>query len=374
MNDTTQKPIPLARPRLGGAELAAVQRVIESRHLAQGPEVAALEREASALLGGRDVVAVTSGGSALFVSLAACGVGSGDEVVVPAFTFPAAAHAAAWLGATPVPADVDPETLAVTARSVRTVLTPRTRAVVVSHAFGIPADVEEVSELVSGGKATVVEDAACAFGGRTPGGRPTGTVGRLACFSLHPRKLVTAGEGGLVVCDETLSGKVRTLRDYGRTGSGFGDIFGDTGLNFRLSDLCAAVARVQLENLDRSITARAALCGRYQERLEGVKTVEVPKGYSRDGQTWQSFVVRIRSGARAVVERLCSLGIQAGPSAHDLSGQTFFRRRWGAGPPCPVSADLAGELLALPLFDEMTPAQVDTVVDALLKTIDEERG
>jgi len=350
---------------VGGEELEAVKRVLQSHHLAQGPEVRGLEKEASARLEGREVVAVSSGGTALFVALAACDVACNDEVVVPAFTFPAAAHAAALMGAVPVPAEVDPGTLAVTARTVEAAMTPRTRVVVVAHAFGIPADVEAVVEVARPRGVLVVEDAACAFGGRTPGGRPTGTVGDLACFSLHPRKLVTGGEGGLLVCDGDRVDLVRALRDYGRTGSGFGDVFSRIGLNFRLSDLCASVARVQLTRIDQSLACRADLVKRYLLRLRDVPGVSVPTGYSGDGQTWQSFVVRVPGGAGDVVERLRARGVEAGPSAYDLTGQTFFREKWGPAAPCPVSAALARELMALPLFDEMTPDQVDAVVDGL---------
>lgn len=363
--DGTAKPIPLARPRVGDQELEAVKRVLQSHHLAQGPEVQGLEEEAAARLEGREVVAVSSGGSALFMALAACDVTCGDEVVVPAFTFPAAAHAAALIGAVPVPAEVDPATLAVTGPTVEAAMTPRTRVVVVAHAFGIPADVEDVVEVARPRGVLVVEDAACAFGGRTPGGRPTGTVGDLACFSLHPRKLVTGGEGGLLVCGGDRSVRVRALRDYGRTGSGFGDVFSQTGLNFRLSDLCASVARVQLTRIDQSLARRGELVRRYLQRLQEVPGVSVPGGYSRDGQTWQSFVVRVPGGAQHVVESLRDRGVEAGPSAYDLTGQTFFREKWGPAAPCPVSAALARELMALPLFDEMTRDQVDSVVDGL---------
>ncbi|NOZ02224.1 MAG: aminotransferase class I/II-fold pyridoxal phosphate-dependent enzyme [Deltaproteobacteria bacterium] len=374
MSDMARMPVPLARPRLGDAELDAVRRVLASRHLAQGPEVAALEQEAGAMLGGRQVVAVSSGGSALLLALSALGIGKGDEVVVPAFTFPAAAQAAAWLGAVPVPADVDPDTLAVTAETVEAVMTGDTRAIVVSHAFGIPADVERVVEAAMGRDLDVIEDAACAFGGFTARGARAGTVGKLACFSLHPRKLVTGGEGGMVACDGPMATRVRSLKDYGRTGSGFGDIFGDMGLNFRLSDLCAAVARVQLTSVAGSIASRANLAKGYIERLDGVNGVGIPRGYFRNGQTWQSFVVRVGEGAPRLVKLMREKGVEAGPSAHDLTGQTFFRKRWGDSLPCPVSAALAGELVALPLFDEMSLDQVDRVVDTLVEALGEIEG
>jgi dTDP-4-amino-4,6-dideoxygalactose transaminase len=309
-------------------------------------------------------VAVSSGGAALMVAMKALGVGPGDEVVVPAFTFPAAAQAALWLHAVPVPADVDESTLAANAATVRGRLTPRTRAVVVAHAFGIPADVEEVVEIAGRSGVPVVEDAACSLGGRTPTGLQSGTAAAAGCFSLHPRKSATSGEGGLIAATSPLAAEVRRLRDYGRTGSGFGDVFGATGVNFRLSDLGAAVARVQVGRVDDSIARRGALVARYRERLQGVAGVSVPAGYDRPGQTWQTFAVRVADG-RATVAALAARGIQAGPAAHDLCGQAFWRDRAGAAPGCPVSAALAATLVALPLFDELTEAEVERVCDAL---------
>ncbi len=365
--------IPLARPRVGRLEARAVLRVLGSRHLAQGPEVLALEEAASAALGGRPVVAVSSGGSALLLALAACGVGPGSEVVVPVFTFPAAAQAALWLGADPVPADVDPESLGVTAATVAPRLTPRTRAVVVAHAFGIPADTEGVADLARPRGVAVIEDAACAFGGRTAQGRVAGAAGEFGCFSLHPRKVVTGGEGGLVACDPRFEARVRELRDYGRTGRGFGDVFGATGLNFRLADLCAAVARVQMGRVAASVRKRERLVRRYLARLAGCPGVRVPGGYARAGQTWQSFVVRVQ-GARDVARALARRGIEAGPAAHALTDQTFFCSRWDVRRfRCPHGEALAREALALPLFDEMTAREVDRVCDALVEAVEEVR-
>jgi dTDP-4-amino-4,6-dideoxygalactose transaminase len=362
---TGNRPIPLARPRIGDAERSAVLRVLDSRHLAQGPEAAALEREVAALLGGRrDVVATSSGGAALLVSLSAAGVGPGDEVVVPAFTFPAAAQAAFFLGAVPVPAEVDPDTMAVTADSVAARLSARTRAVVVAHAFGVPADVEAVADVARPRGIALVEDAACSLGGTTPGGAPSGSVGDWGCFSLHPRKLVTAGEGGLVACDPARAARVRTLRDYGRTGSGFGDIFGDAGLNLRLSDLAAAVARAQVAALAEGRAARARIAAAYRDALAGCAGVRIPAGFDRPGTVFQSFVVVAADGP-TLVARLAAQGIGAGPAAHALTAQAVFRARCPGAPECPVAEALARQAVALPLYEEMDLADAVRVAAAV---------
>ncbi len=356
--------LPLARPCVGDAEANAVARVIATRHLAMGPETAALEREVSALLGNADVAAVSSGGSALLCALAALDIGPGDEVVVPAFTFPAAAQAILWLGATPVAADVDPDTMAVSPRTALAACGPRTRAVLVVHPFGLSAPVEAIQEAVA--PLPVIEDAACSLGGTTPGGRPSGTAGILGCFSLHPRKLATAGEGGLITGAPERIARIRRLRDYGRTGSGPGDAFSEVGLNFRMSDIAAAIARVQVAALPRSLARRKHLAGRYLSLLTGVLGVSV-QGFEiiDGGRVWQSLVVRLDREVEPVRAALNAVGIGTGIAAHALTEQTFFRKMRPDTPACPVAQDLARTTLALPLFDEMVDADVSRVVEAL---------
>lgn len=359
--------IPLARPYVGAEELDAVRRVLSSRHLAMGPEAQALEDEVGAMLEGAPVAAVSSGGTALYVALLALDVGPGTEVVVPAFTFPAAAQAAMLLGAVAVPADVDPDTMAVTADTVEACLTARTRAVVLAHAFGVPADVEAVAHTCRLHGVPLVEDAACSLGGRTPTGRPSGTVGDLGIFSLHPRKPATAGEGGLVTAqDPAILKRIKALRDYGRTGSGPGDAFGDLGLNFRLSDINAAIARVQVGRLKVSLRTRANLAARYMKRLSGHRGVAFPAGHDRPGQTWQTLVTRLDRPAEAVRRALRDDHVQAGVTAHALTEQSFWRRANPGGAACPVAEALAATTLALPLYEEMAGSQVDRVADRLL--------
>ncbi len=358
--------IPLARPYVGSEELDAVRRVLASRHLAQGPETAALEAEVSAMLDGTGVIAVSSGGAALLLAMEALDVGPGREVVVPSFAFPAAAQAAFFLGAVAVPADVDEATMAVTPETVARALSERTRAVVVVHPFGIPADIEGIVALCRARGVATIEDAACSLGGRTWTGSPSGTVGDIGCYSMHPRKPATAGEGGLLATrDPDVGMQLKRLRDYGRTGAGAGDVFGEVGLNFRMGDVPAAIGRVQVGRLAASIRVRSMLAERYRKRLAGKNGVRIPGGYDRPGQTWQSMVVRLDRPADPVRRALLDDGVQAGVTAHALTQQAFWRQRCPDGPSCPVGEALAATTLALPLFDEMTGSQVDRVADRL---------
>lgn len=356
--------LPLARPRVGEAEATALARVLASRHLAMGPETTALEREVGDLLGGVEVAAVSSGGTGLLCALATLDLRPGDEVVVPAFTFPAAAQAAAWLGATPVAADVDPDTMAVTPATIAAVCGPRTRVVVVVHPFGLAAPVDAIRGEV--GPLPIIEDAACALGGMTASGQAVGTVGDMGCFSLHPRKLATSGEGGLVTGRPDRLALVRRLRDYGRTGSGPDDAFGEVGLNFRLSDIAAAVARAQVATLPDSLARREALAAAYRARLGDVPGVRVQgRPHESAGRVWQSLVVLLDRDATPVRAALVASGVGAGIAAHALTRQTFFRKRQPNAPGCPVAEELARTTLALPLFDEMEDADVAHVVDVL---------
>lgn len=360
------KVIPLARPFVGAEEYEAVRRVLEGRHLAQGPQAVQLEKDVAAFIEtSKNVLAVSSGGSALYLALMALGVKPGDEVVVPSFVFPAAAQATVWIGAVPVPADVDPQTMAIVPETVASVVSARTKAIVVVHPFGIPARVEDIQRAVSGRDIYVVEDSACALGGMTAGGQSSGTVGDIGCFSLHPRKSATSGEGGLVVAGGQLASKIATMRDYGRTGAGAGDIFSEVGLNFRLSDIAASIARVQVGRVTASIETRRNLVARYRKGLAGFGGVTVPSGYDQAGNTFQSFVVEVERDPETIRKRLADDGIQAGIAAHNLTDQAFFRQRVGNFQRCPVSERLAAKTLALPLFDEMDFEQVDRVVAAL---------
>ena len=360
----------MTRPTVGEAELEAVRRVFASGQLVQGREVAGLEAEVEALLGGRvRAVAVSSGGAALFLALRAAGVGPLDEVIVPAYTFPAAAQAAVLLGARPVPADVDPETLAPGVKEVSARLSERTRAVVVAHAFGVPAPVEGVLAWCRAEGVAFVEDAACALGGVLEGGQPAGTVGDFGCFSLHGRKLATCGEGGLVVCARPSDWeRLRAFRDYGRTGRGFGDVFSEVGLNFRLSEVAAAIGRVQVGRLSAHLCELRAVARMYLEALVGVGGIEVPGGARSLEATYQTFVVLVDDGAR-VVARLREEGVEASPGAHALTEQSFYVRRFGAGPDCPVARSLARRLVALPIYEGMGEEEVGRVVGALKEAV-----
>ncbi|HEY8408313.1 MAG TPA: DegT/DnrJ/EryC1/StrS family aminotransferase, partial [Gaiellaceae bacterium] len=220
----------LAKPAVGEEELAEIRTVLESGQLTMGPKVAEFERLLAGLAGTRDAVAVSSGTAALHVAVLALGIGPGDEVLVPAYTFPATGNVVALAGAKPVLVDVDPVTMNMDAADAARRVTARTKAILAVHLFGRPARLEELPDGLP-----VIEDAAGALGARR-GDRPCGSLGSLACFSFHPRKIVTTGEGGAVsTSDETIAERVRSLRHHGWSPSDRFDDMPEAAYNYRLS-------------------------------------------------------------------------------------------------------------------------------------------
>ena len=270
--------IPIMRPWLGAEEAVAVEGVLASGWVAQGPKVAEFEAAVCGALGAPHGVATTSCTTALHLALHALGVGPGDEVVVPSLSFIATTNAPRYVGARPVFADVDLETQNLTAETVERALGPSTRAVIVVHQAGMPADVDAIAAICESRGVAVVEDAACAIGS-TYRGRPVGAGDNLVALSFHPRKLLTTGEGGmLLTSDAALARRLRRLREHGMAVSAHDrhasrsvvvEAYEELGFNYRMTDLQAAVGLVQLGRLDAMVVERRSLADRYRDALDG---------------------------------------------------------------------------------------------------------
>ena len=270
--------IPVMRPWLGAEEAAAAAEAVSSGWVAQGPRVAEFEEAFASAIGAGYAVAVSSCTAALHLALLAAGIGPGDEVVVPSLSFIATANAARYVGAVPVFADVDEATQNLTPATVEPCLTPRTRAVILVDQAGVPADLDAMHDLCGPRGITVVEDAACAVGS-VYRGRPVGAGANLATFSFHPRKLLTTGEGGMLVTpDLDVAARLRRLREHGMDLSAAArhasrqpviEHYLELGFNFRMTDVQAAIGLVQLGKLDQLIARRRLLAQRYQQIAEG---------------------------------------------------------------------------------------------------------
>lgn len=349
-------PIRLARPDVGDAELAAVAEVIASGQLTMGPKVAELEAMLARAVGTAHAAAVSSGTAALHLALLALGTGPGDEVIVPAYTFPASANAVELCGARTVLADVDPDTFLVDPAAVAAAVTPRTRAVVAVHLFGRPVAWEALQTAVPQ-EVALLEDAAGALGARYRG-TPCGALGVAGCLSFHPRKIVTTGEGGAVTTDEAeLDAAVRRLRHHGWAAPGE---MPSPGFNYRLPDLLCAVGIPQLARLEELLAARERVARWYGERLEGL--VLTPGAEEGDRHGWQAYVVQLDRRDQAL-EALRAAGIEAQIGTWALHRLAPYREQG----PFP-GADRAFErALALPFAATTTEAEVERVCAVLTR-------
>jgi dTDP-4-amino-4,6-dideoxygalactose transaminase len=347
------------------AELtAAFQRVVRSGRYILGPEVEAFEGECARALGVRHAVGVSSGSDAVLASLMALGVGPGDEIICPAYTFFATAGAIARLGATPVFADIDASTYLLDPASVADRLSPRTRALVAVHLFGRCADIEALRALTP---LPIVEDAAQAFGAKDLLGRSAGAIGALGCFSFFPTKnLGGFGDGGLVITgDDALAARVRTLRAHGAPEKNHHT---EVGGNFRLDALQAALLRVTLPRVDAAIAARREHAAQYDWLLgeAGLRAVISP---SPDrGATHNQYVIRVLG--EGVRDRLRAFLAREGVATEvyypvALHRQPCFASLGHGVGSFPIAEAAARETLALPIFAELAAAEITIVVEKI---------
>jgi dTDP-4-amino-4,6-dideoxygalactose transaminase len=343
--------IRLAWPDVGAAEAEAVAEVLESGQLTMGPKVEEFERGLAAACGTEHAVVVSSGTAALHLAVLALGIGPGDEVLVPAYTFPATANVVALVGAKPVLVDVDPETMNLDPQKLEP--GPRTKAIVAVDLFGRPARIEQLP-----GGVSVLEDAAGALGAKRQG-RPCGSLGALACLSFHPRKIVTTGEGGAVTTDDAeLADAIRRMRHHGIEPRGGFEI-AHAGLNYRLSDILCAVGIPQVRRLEELLAARERVAAAYGERLRDLP-VGLPSADEGDRHGWQAYVIQLDRRDEAMAA-LRAQGIQCQIGTYALHRLGAYRDQ-GSFPGADACFERA---LALPFHTALTEDELDRVAEAL---------
>lgn len=369
--------IPLTRPQLGEAEVDAVRSVISSRWVTQGPKVAEFEAAFAQETGSHDAVAVSSCTTALHLALVVSGIGPEDEVIVPSMSFIATANAVAHAGAIPVFAEVDPVTYNLDPNDVVKRLTRRTRAILLVHQLGMPANITEFQALAREHGLALIEDAACAIGSSFLG-IPIGGHGNLACFSFHPRKLITTGDGGMIV---TSSGetalRLRRLRQHGMSVSDVArhssatmvkEEYLEVGYNYRLTDIQAAVGLVQLERLPGILKEREIRRQWYDELLEPYDWIGTPMVPA--DRTWnvQTYTVRLGGFDSArrdlVMQRMLDEGISTRPGVMTAHREPAYRDRSVS---LPISESASDGSIAIPMFGEMTQEQTERVGTTLVR-------
>lgn len=371
--------IPISLPVTGEEEWQATREPLMSGWLTSGPKVRQFEEMFAARHRVPHALAVTSATTALHLALVALDIGPGDEVVVPAFTWVATANVALYCGATPVFVDVDPHTFNLDPEDLKQRITPRTKAIIAVHLFGLCADMDAIRAVAGG--IPIVEDAACAAGAGYKG-TPAGALGTLGCFSFHPRKSVTTGEGGMVTtADARLAEVVGMLRNHGASISEeqrhhgprpyiLAD-FNLLGYNYRMTDLQAAVGVVQLGKLDRFIDERAEWAAYYSRELAGLDWLRTPVHGGDYKHGWQSYVTLVdeaRSPMKRneIMERLQEKGISTRPGTHAVHMLGYYRDRFGCQPGDYPGARLANDCsMAIPLHNRMTAEDYAYVVEAL---------
>lgn len=376
--------IPIARPLFGPEEIAAAAKPLESGWIVQGPYVAEFERRFGAFVGTPHAVACSNGTTALHLANAAMRLGEGDEVIVPSFTWIATANAVVYCGARPVFCDIELGSFNIDPAAIEACITPRTKGIVPVHLFGLCAEMDPILELAKKHGLWVVEDAACGFGG-TYHGRQAGTLADTACFSFHPRKSITTGEGGMVTTSRAgVAAAVRSMRDHGAAAredepSFLLTDYDELGYNYRLTDLQAAIGCVQLDRAEYILGQRRHRARLYDAALASLGWLRTPQVPAHMEHGYQAYVClfapeepsmtnvnALEARRNTLMTRLDERGIATRQGTHAPVLRKLYRERFGVDPAAFPNAVLAEKLsLALPLYPQMTDEEQGRVIDAL---------
>ena len=375
--------IPIAKPYFDEYEKQAVSEVLESGWVSQGPKCEEFERAVRRFVGAKHAVATNSGTSAIHLALIASEVGPGDEVICPAFTCVAMLHPIEHLGAKPVLVDIELEAFGLDVSLLADAMTSRTRAVMAAHLFGLAANMEEIARSASDHGISMVEDAALGLGA-TLGNKNAGSFGDVSCLSFHPRKMITTGEGGMILTDsEEIARRAAELRNYGATASAWtrheGNLFDladykEAGFNYKLTDIQAAIGLVQIKKLTEILRKRCAIARRYDEAFADLDWLILPREPEGRRHAYQSYVCMVSVGSagdtgsvssvrRKLWSHLAGDGIASVQGAQAMPTVAYYHEKYGWEPrdfPAALRADVAS--VALPIFPGLTEDEQDRVI------------
>lgn len=359
--------IPITKPFFDEKEREAVRQVLDSGWVVQGPKVKEFEKLFASFTGAEYAVATTSCTTALHLSLAALGVKAGDEVIVPAFTFIATANVVEQLGAKPVFVDIDPLTFNINTALIEKAITEKTKAVIPVHLFGLSADMEPIIRLAKKYRLKIVEDAACGLGA-TYKNKHVGAFGAVGCFSFHPRKIITTGEGGIIITsDKNLADKLRSMRDHGAKISDLKrekdkiallSDYHHAGFNYRMTDIQAAVGIEQMKKLPGIIKQRQKQINLYNQLLGNVD-FKLPIAPPDRRHGYQTYVIQTNSQKTRnnLLTKLATIQIGARQGTHSVPHLAFYRNKYGyQTADFPASYTAEQTTLALPLYHSLTLA------------------
>jgi dTDP-4-amino-4,6-dideoxygalactose transaminase len=368
-------------------EAAAARRAILSGWVTQGPEVAAFEREFAHAVGAPHACAVSSCTTALHVALVALGVGPGDEVVTVSHSFIATANVVRYCGATPVFVDIDADTLNIDPRLIAGAISPKTKAILCVHQLGMPCDVTAIVDVAAGARLPVVEDAACAAGSEIRRGGRWERIGKphgdVACFSFHPRKLLSTGDGGmLTTARPELDRQFRLLRQHGMSVPDtvrhastqvMTESYPILGFNYRLTDIQAAIGREQLARLPAMVERRREQADRYGDRLRGLPGVVTPREPEWARTNWQSYAIRLQPplDQQSVMQRMLDNGVATRRGVMNAHLEASYPPgSWQTTPAGLAKSEAAGDTtIVLPLYHDLTEQDQDRVVAALERAV-----
>ncbi len=378
MTSVVPRTVPVARPSFGLSEGRAVVEVLRSGWVSQGPRVEEFERRFAEYIGAPFAIAVSSCTTALHLALLAAGVRPDDEVLCPSLSFIATANAIAYTGATPIFVDVDRSTYNIDPCCIETSVTPRTTAILVVHQIGLPCALHEIVDIASRHGLVVIEDAACAIGSEYNGTRIGSPYTSAACFSFHPRKILTSGEGGMITtADDKAAARIRRLRQHAMNVSDLArhsatrvviEGYDEVGYNYRMTDLQAAIGLVQLQRLPEMLSKRRLLAQRYTERLSSLSWLALPQEPTESRHNFQSYMVQLKSDAPVtrdqLMQELLDRGVSSRRGIIAIHREPPYRNdKWDVR--LPMTNLVTDTTVILPLFYEMTEDEQDYVIECL---------